>query len=265
LLDYDDNVKTLEDLGLTLSQAKVYVNAAKLGKAKARDLWEKSGVGRQEIYRILDELLKMGLIEKQISSPSRFQAVPISTGALMLLNRKHEGILKLETEARKLIREKETKEGVEEQGSEFFILHRKYVMQNRGEDSYANAEKSVEFFAPFKRLAGCFTYDIDVYRKAVERGVDMRAITEKVAPYKYARLQKKASALFSKRNFSLRIAIPFDKVAFSIIDDREAYFPLDPEKSLFEDQSLWTNNRFLIALAHKYFSMIWDRAIEPKR
>ena len=104
LLDHNgEDIKILRDLGLTLSQAKVYFVAANLGNAKAKDLREGSGIGRQELYRILDELLEIGLIERQISSPALFRSTPLSKGTLILLERKQAETLALGIEAQKLL------------------------------------------------------------------------------------------------------------------------------------------------------------------
>ena len=91
----------------------------------------------------------------------------------------------------------------------------------------------------------------------------MKVITEKVDACQYERLKEEAATIFNKQNFSLRFANPLDNVAFSIIDGKEAYFQLNPDKSLFDDQSLWTNNKSLIILAHKYFSYNWKNGITP--
>jgi len=261
-LDNDESIVTLKELGLTLSQAKVYAVASKLGKAKAKDLWRESGVGRQELYRIINELSELGLVEKEISTPTQFIALPLSKGALILLSYKRRKISELDAKIRRIENKNRFNNILESQESEFYILSRKHLMEKRGEYSYKNAKNIIEFFSPFTRLASCFSYNLSIYSDPVERGVGMRVITEKVSAVQYEKLKKEAATIFSKQNFCLRFATPFDNVAFSIIDSKEAYFPLNPYKNLFDDQTLWTNNKSLITLAHKYFSGAWKRASE---
>jgi sugar-specific transcriptional regulator TrmB len=152
LPDIDPGTTTLKELGLTFSQARVYLATAKLGKSKAKDLWRESGVGRQEIYRILDELLKMGLIEKEISTPTQFRAIPVSKGALLLFKQKQKEILDLKAKMMKLVAEDNILKIAESQtsDSQFLILPRKNIMEIRGENSYRNAKKTIEFVAPFR-------------------------------------------------------------------------------------------------------------------
>lgn len=262
LLDHNDKVEALRELGLTLSQAKVYLASVRLGRTRAKDLWKESGVPRPEVYPILSELFEMGLIEKEISSPLQFKAIPLSRGVEILLGRKWEEFSNINLKAKILVNEngkiKETKE-IE---SQFSVLQIKHIMANRGGESYRNARKTIDYFSPFERLVSALSCDLKVYVDAVRRGVRMRVITEKLNIHDYDLLRKEAAELFSQKDFIVKTIDPFDSnVAFSIIDKKEAYFPLDPKKSLFADQSLWTNNAALIALAEDHFKSNWTRAI----
>jgi len=42
----------------------------------AASLFEVSGVARQDVYRVLLELQKLGIVEKIIATPNRFRALP---------------------------------------------------------------------------------------------------------------------------------------------------------------------------------------------
>ena len=96
----------------------------------------------------------------------------------------------------------------------------------------------------------------------MKRDVEMRVITEKVDALEYMQLKKVAASLFSRKNFEVRYVCPLDNLVISIIDDKESYFALDPNKSVFDDQLLWTNNKSLTLLACKYFDNHWNSAIK---
>jgi sugar-specific transcriptional regulator TrmB len=130
-----NNEETLLDLGLTTSQARVYIANIKLGKVKAKDICKESGIGRQEVYRVLTELLELGLIEKVIGTPMEFDAVPLSRGIILLLNRKRTELFELEVKAKEL-----AQKGINEMlanrssvftDSHFTIVPRKYYMMHR--------------------------------------------------------------------------------------------------------------------------------------
>ena len=266
MLDYDDNLETLKELGLTFSQAKVYLAAAKLGRANANDIWKESGVGRQEVYRILSEILELGLIEKEISRPTQFKSVELSKGLKILLNTRRKEATILNAKVRKIIKQNENNscDTLKTQESQFVILPRKFLMENRGRYSYRNAKKTIDYLASFERLEDAFTCNVQVYNESVKRGVYMRVITDKPKSSRFEQLKKDAHTLFSKQTFNFKFAMEPVNMAISIIDSKEAYFALNPEKSIYEELLLWTNNTSIISLAKEHFETTWDHAIIPE-
>ncbi|MCW4047841.1 MAG: hypothetical protein NWE99_09855 [Candidatus Bathyarchaeota archaeon] len=63
-MQYDECVQTLMGLGLTLLQAKTYLALATLGKADVKMISKASNVARQDIYRVMPVLQKLGLGKK---------------------------------------------------------------------------------------------------------------------------------------------------------------------------------------------------------
>lgn len=86
----------------------------------------------------------------------------------------------------------------------------------------------------------------------------MRVITEKIEDHQIEELKIQTATMRSKEAFKVRFATQIDNMAISIIDSKEAYFSLYPDKSLFEDQLLWTTSKPMITLAEKYFEIIWE-------
>jgi sugar-specific transcriptional regulator TrmB len=258
----EDNAETLEKLGLTNSQARVYIAAANLVRAKAKDIWKQSGVGRQEVYRILSELSELGLIEKEIATPVEFNTIPLSRGAIILLDRKRREISELEKKAKIIIGKNKINPILTKQESQFIILRRKYLMDGRGGQSYGKAQKSIDMIGqPIKRLIEVLSYNYDIYLSALSRGVQIRLLTEKPNRSQLEQLRKGAAAIFSKLNFELKFVVTLPEVALSIIDHKEAYSSLDPCESLFQATVLWTNNPSFIILFEKYFETFWNSAL----
>ena len=88
----EDYIRTLTQLELTSAQAKVYLTLATLEKATAKEISNHSNVAREEVYRLLTELQKKGLIERIIASPTQFKATPIEEGLSILIRRKEKEI-----------------------------------------------------------------------------------------------------------------------------------------------------------------------------
>jgi sugar-specific transcriptional regulator TrmB len=72
-------------LGLGLNQARVYLAILKLEKATVGQVAKFSKVRREEVYRIMPTLEKMGLIERLVGKPTVIRATPISDALSFLV------------------------------------------------------------------------------------------------------------------------------------------------------------------------------------
>ncbi len=70
----EGKVQTLTELGLTGRQARVFLNLLKCESSTARALSMSSDLARQDTYKVLDELQELGLVEREISVPTKFTA-----------------------------------------------------------------------------------------------------------------------------------------------------------------------------------------------
>ena len=84
----DECVQILTDLGLTLLQARTYFALSKLRKATIKTISKASNIARQDVYRIMPALEKLGLAEKIIATPTMYKATPIKEGIYFLLQKK---------------------------------------------------------------------------------------------------------------------------------------------------------------------------------
>ncbi|NIQ05427.1 MAG: TrmB family transcriptional regulator, partial [Candidatus Korarchaeota archaeon] len=82
------NVKLLSEFGLTPNQARVYLTIARLKLATVRQISRISNVRREDVYRMLPKLEKMGLAEKLLGRPLKIRATPVEEGLSLLI--KHE-------------------------------------------------------------------------------------------------------------------------------------------------------------------------------
>src|SRR3990172_11314765 len=81
----DENTDLLLGLGLSLNKERVYLAILKLEKTTVGQVAKFSKVRREEVYRILPTLEKMGLIEKFLGTPSKIRATPISDALTFLV------------------------------------------------------------------------------------------------------------------------------------------------------------------------------------
>jgi sugar-specific transcriptional regulator TrmB len=82
-----DAVESLERLGLTSYEAKVFIALQKLGAGTARDVHQITDVPRSQVYSVAENLADRGLIEVQQSSPIQYRPLDIDEARETLRSR----------------------------------------------------------------------------------------------------------------------------------------------------------------------------------
>lgn len=70
-------LETLQEAGLTSYQARAYVTLIRLRGAKVLPLARASGIPRNKLYHVLEELERMGLVEAKQREPLEYRARPL--------------------------------------------------------------------------------------------------------------------------------------------------------------------------------------------
>ena len=73
----EETVSTLMEAGLTGYQARAYLTLIELKGAKVLPLARASGIPRNKLYHVLDELERMQLVEAKSREPLEYRALPI--------------------------------------------------------------------------------------------------------------------------------------------------------------------------------------------
>ncbi|UCD27147.1 MAG: TrmB family transcriptional regulator, partial [Candidatus Bathyarchaeota archaeon] len=86
----EENAEILSDFGLTGNQAKVYLATARLGLASASQISKVAKVRREDVYRTMPKLEKMGLVERILGKPTKMRALPVEEAFHVLIEREQE-------------------------------------------------------------------------------------------------------------------------------------------------------------------------------
>jgi len=86
-MDEGDAVSSLERLGLTTYEAKVFIALQKLGSGTAREVSRVADVPRSQVYSVTESLEDRGLVEVQQSSPMQYRPVSIEEARRTLRER----------------------------------------------------------------------------------------------------------------------------------------------------------------------------------
>jgi sugar-specific transcriptional regulator TrmB len=255
----DEHVQTLMGLGLKFLQAKMYLALAKLGKADVKTISKASNVARQDIYRIMPTLEKLGLAEKIIANPTMYKATPIKEGLSILLQNRKEEIADLQKKTTSLINNfhaNNIKINLQEENTQFIITSEATIFFKMHKSLHQKAQMSVDAIIPliFDGSAK-FIEGLSHPKEAIRRGVKIRLIIQKtekeLMPRELQALEK--NPLFELKY--LATPVPF---GMHIFDNKEV--TLATSKSGLP--SLWSCNLNLVKLAESYFDAMWSKAQE---
>ena len=82
--------KALVSLGLSQTDARVYIHLATKGPAQARRIIDNLSVTKRQVYRSLNRLQNKSIIIANDKRPKEFSALPFETVLDMLIDLKHE-------------------------------------------------------------------------------------------------------------------------------------------------------------------------------
>ena len=252
----DENIQTLMRLGLTLLQAKTYLNLAKLRKADVKTIAKFSNIARQDIYRIMPSLQKLGLAEKIITKPTMYEATPIKEGLSILLQNRKKESAELQKKTTSLINNfqaKNAKVALKEEDQEFIIISEITRFLKIHKSQGQKAQKSLDIMVPLVNIPSKVKKELPKLNRPLKRGVKIRLITQEPKDEAIPTLwQVLARHPFFEFKY---LAAPLI-FGMHIADSKEVTLQVSTKNIL---PSLWTKNPIVVELAVNYFNEMWSK------
>jgi HTH-type transcriptional regulator, sugar sensing transcriptional regulator len=260
LLLKEEGIQLLTKIGLTKTQAKIYLTLLKNGNARARALAELANSPRPLVYRTLDELQKMGLVEKEISTPYKYSAVPPDPGLQILVYNKFRHYKDIQEETKLFVHEFEKKytDPSLKQENWFKMVESKERILQIMKSQHRNVQQSSDITSVFRRWVSILDFCIDDYEKALQRNVKYRIIVE--ISKRNIDIPENFRVLLNYPNFHLKLSNKRIGSNLAIFDGKEATFNCLQSKSLKESPIFWTNNPSFILMAQDHFDKVWKSA-----
>ena len=251
----DEAIDVFVKLGLTQLQARTYFALAKLGTAEVSYISKYSNVARQDIYRIMPTLQKIGLAEKVISTPVTFKATPWKNGISLLLERRTQEQAELEKRTKTLFAALEEKTVSTENNPDFqfTILYDRNLFLKRMETAILEAKESKYEIMPSASVKIMTFYHLKAMAKAQKKGVKFRIIIDKPDSNTLESVQSLKQNLQCELKY---VSTPV-QVASIIYDHTEVNIRITADSLV---PSLWTNNSQVVRLAEIYFESMWKEA-----
>jgi sugar-specific transcriptional regulator TrmB len=251
--------KTLRELGLTLSQARVYLALVKSGKhstAKAVSVFSK--VARQDVYRTLTELRDLSLVEKVIGNPTLFRAIPLQETIAILMERKNQRTHELLVEATELIKlfAVDDVSKPHQENHQFILIPKKEALIRRIKKVVEGAQKSILIISPWRELTQWLFILHESWEQALKRGVKVKWITEKQEDQHL--VTEITRALIKDPNFTLRTEPTSSMSRFGVYDGKEVFITISSTPNATKSPAFWTNNPTITFILKDYFEIKWQ-------
>jgi sugar-specific transcriptional regulator TrmB len=251
-------------MGFTKTQAKVYLTLLNLGETDARTLYKKANMPQPEVYRALDELQRMGLVEKEISVPSKFIATPLQFGLQILMNQKMQECRVLQKMMKEFLRKKQSCpiKNPPKQEVKLILLEGKGKLMQTMKNEHDNVQRTVDIITTLQRWLQILDFCFQDYLEALDRGVKYRVVIAK--PAGRITFPENIQALLAKPGFELRLREEPLKINAAVFDENEATINFFEGKSLMESPIIWTNHPGFIQMCQEHFDKVWKSSLKYK-
>lgn len=250
------------DLGLTLLQAKIYLTLCQTGTASVKTLSNASNTARQDIYRIMPTLQKLGLAEKKLTTPTMYAPIPTKNGFTLLLQKETEKYIELQNKTSALIKSlnvSNNKKKLDNKNTGLFITSSFNILFKRFEEGIDRAQVSLDICGIQIGIQRTFFLNLSSFKSAINRGVKIRVITEKQDINKS--MENIIQTSKTSKFFEIRFISRKSLINTMIIDGKEMNFCLTTKPGINDGvPSLWTGNPELVKVVTAYFEQQWMRA-----
>src|SRR4030066_887025 len=256
----DENTDLLLGLGLSLNQARVYLAILKLEKTTVGQVAKVSKVRREDVYRILPTLEKMGLVERLLGKPTEVRATLISDALRFLVaeekRKSDEHLLDMKNKVKKLSI-KDWTQRLPEEESIYILIPDKTAILAKTSGLIRDSRKEVALIADKGIIILVLSKFLDECKQAIKKGVQIRLIFEGDSPD--GLLKEKVKKLIGVASVYVKFhREPLNH--FLMSDDKEGLITTSKESGLGESPSLWTNNSNLIGVLRTGFESDWKKA-----
>jgi len=259
-LKSEERIQVLTKLGFTLDQARIYHALVQEGPATVKKVAEISKITRPDIYRIIPTLQKKGVIEKLLTKPASFQAIPTNYVLPSLLKCKTAEINKLKMQTKKIIGDFQNTcaKGVQEANAEFSVIFGKEAIIHGLKEKLLKTQISLSVVTSQNRFSARILEFEKSYRKILNKGVKISIATNRHVPHK--RALKTIQNLMEDPNFEVKYFDGVPSTIVTIFDNKEASVTLSETATDAVASAVWSNNPCFVSLVQSYFENKWNQA-----
>jgi CheY-like chemotaxis protein len=259
--------------GVNKTQAKIYVALTVLGAASASEVASLTKIRREEVYRMMPELERKGMVTSKLGTPRRFTAIEPKIALENLASKRmkalEEEAIKLERKKAELIVQLEnTMFRIEEENSIESLSEQRNVqmrlmqLTQKAKRQIDVATLSEDLEAPFlKHITKIITSNLEVKVRMIIDGFEAREEEQEIDDACELKLLHLPQLTTSKIEMRQVNVLPFNLL---LVDDLEAVWG-DFQSKNAQPKVLWTNDSAQVDILKRAFQNLWQEAQQLKK
>jgi sugar-specific transcriptional regulator TrmB len=256
-------IKQLSDFGLTVNQAKVYLCIVQHGSTSASKISDATHLHRQDVYKILPKLEKLGLITKTLGKPVMINAIPVKTALEHLVEietrKANDKISHLEAEVKNLTKAITQQQGTEkEQENERWLvpLTTDAELANTAHLRFENTKTEYDLVTTPELIMRMEEHLRVHIQTLARRGAKIRIIIEtpKFEDAVEAAIEKIKP---KKGDFEAKLVSKVNSVPYQIFDNQELWVGMKRLTDSGVPCALCTNGRNIVQFFKESFEENW--------
>jgi sugar-specific transcriptional regulator TrmB len=259
LSNQDSGVNVFTHLGLTIREAEVYLAIVELGQPTVKSIAQTLQIARAEVYRVIPQLQKLGLIKEIVTKPFSFKATPLSEALSILLDLNAEKYKLVRSESKQFLQnfKNHYQETPSQENSYLVTLGQKPVRRDYLKD-LVKVQKSKDCILDWNVIIYLIARDFVYMKEALEKGVKIRYIT--LVP-EGTKIPQNIQNLIEAGSFEVKSASTIPKAGLDIFDKELVH--IITTTSAKQIEVLQSNNPAMVELVQDYFEMKWQSATAP--
>jgi sugar-specific transcriptional regulator TrmB len=274
-LSQEKALRTLESLGFTQLDARVYVFLAKKGPQKAGDLAKCLRIPKQSIYFVVRNLQSNGIITSTVGRPARFSAVPFEMVLDLFVNAKMDEAKQIQRNKDAILSDWQSiaLPETDEVTPKFAVLEGRNAIFSKIIEMAQQTKKHLLAMITVQNLVRVdqFGFFDSAFTKSKVRGIQFRLLTDLSKQNIEAAMNILKATI--KQGLELEIRSPDLGLRISsrmiIRDDEEAMFFIDQGADFSTAEKnevcLWTNCGSLVRSFASVFEDLWFNSTDIKK
>ncbi len=260
----EKSVEILADFGLTRNQARVYVATARLRLASVGQISKTAKVRREDVYRILPRLEKIGLAERLLGTPVKIRAKPVKEALAILLKQEEvaarERMSKLKAKTGAFLQKFKTAPRLEaEEKSHFALLAQRASLISNAFTMIESAETELSLVFSKSQIMQFIHLFEDSIKTVARKGVKLRVVSE--VPYYDDSLPRILEEGLSLGEAVVLRYSDLPTSNYMIVDSREALIAAAADGSITGVPFLWTDSESLVRVFQADFENLWHSSV----